>query len=75
MMNYLELYSGIFIKFRQKINKKMEITWNKITESEKVFHYKNIFSNYDLYVNSGYTEIELANIIGSSYFLFNLCLD
>lgn len=53
----------------------MEITWNTITESEKNFHYKNIFSNYDLYVCADYNELDLANIVGSRYFLFDLGID
>lgn len=54
----------------------MEITWDKITQSEKGFSYKNIFHDYDLYVTDAtLNEVELGNIIGSRYFMYELCID
>lgn len=54
----------------------MEVTWEFIVQSEKGFGYKRIFHDYDLYViKDNYEGIELANILGSRYFLFDLCID
>ena len=53
----------------------MEIAWNTITQEEKSFSYKTIFSNYDLYVCGYWDKQELCNIVGSIYFMFDLTID
>lgn len=54
----------------------MEITWDKITQTEKVFAYKNIFHDYDLYVSdTTLDQIDLGKILGKRYFMFDLCID
>ena len=53
----------------------MEITWNLITNSEKGFRYERIFGDYERYFNGDWSDVELANIVGSRYWQFNLSID
>ena len=49
--------------------------WEYICASERSLTYKSIFHNYDLYVTQIDDIAELSEIIGHSYFIFDICTD